>query len=240
MIPAPARRIRRSVAALAAAAALSLAAGCAGKGATEPDVVPPDFGDNDPQVIVGIGDSITFGIFDTDVELCQERYRPTSGYGPRLRRLTGKIVVNEGVCGEQSRDGAARVREVLRRWKPAVLLIDYSPNDILYGTGVLIGNLRLMIAAARQNGTVPILGTLTPALGDHQSWEPFIETANAHIRALCAEENIECADHWQAFVSDPAFARDPYALLSPDGLHPNAAGYTVMARTWRWPVLRTY
>jgi lysophospholipase L1-like esterase len=242
MIPPLAPRLRRSLAALAAVAALALAAGCSsgGGGSTGPEEPVTDFGTNNPNVIVGLGDSITFGIFDTGVDSCDERYRATAGYTPRLSGLTGKTVVNEGVCGEHSGEGAARVRSVLAHWKPAVLLIDYSPNDIFYGTDVVIGNLRRMIAAARQNKTVPVVGTLTPALGEHEAWEPFIETLNAHIRALCAEESVECADHWQAFIGSPAFGADPYALLSDDGLHPNGTGYTVMARTWRWPVLRVY
>lgn len=214
-------------------------AGCS-SGSSGPDDVDPDFGTNDPAVVVGLGDSITFGLYDGGVATCDESLRATVGYCPRLANLTGKRVINEGVCGETSSGGAARVREVLRRHKPGVLLIDYSPNDLFNGSSAVIENLRSMIAAARENKTVPVIGTLVPAVGAHQGWEPFIEDVNARIRALCLQEKIEYADHWQAFMSNPGFVRDPYTLLSADGLHPNAAGYQLMAATWRWPLLRVY
>jgi lysophospholipase L1-like esterase len=215
------------------------AAGCS-SGSSGPDDVDPDFGTNDPAVVVGLGDSITFGLFDGGAQTCDEGFRATVGYCPRLANLTGKRVINEGVCGETSNGGAARVRGVLQRYKPGVLLIDYSPNDLFNGSSAVIENLRSMITAARENKTVPIIGTLVPAVGEHLGWEPFIEDVNARIRALCLQENIEYADHWQAFKNNPGFARDPYTLLSADGLHPNTAGYQLMAGTWRWPLLRVY
>ena len=226
--------------ALALTFALGLTvAGCS-SGSSGPEDTDPDFGTNDPAVVVGLGDSITFGLFDAGVVTCDEQFRATAGFCPRLARLTSKIVINEGVCGETSQDGAARVAGVLQRWKPGVLLIDYSPNDLFVGTDAVIDNLRLMISAARENKTVPVIGTLVPAVGAHQGWEPFVEGLNARIRALCRQEGIEYADHWQAFTDNPGFASDPYTLLSEDGLHPNAAGYQLMAKTWRWPLLRVY
>ena len=62
---------------------------------------------------------------------------------------------------------------MLQRWRPGVILIDYSPNDIFNGSDAVIRNLRSMIAAARANKTVPILGTLVPAVGEHAGWELF-------------------------------------------------------------------
>jgi len=51
---------------------------------------------------------------------------------------------------------------------------------------------------------------------------------------------VPCADHYQAFISDPRYIEDPYALLADDGLHPNSNGYTVMAETWRGPLMGSY
>lgn len=215
---------------------------CTSRGGSSPTAPggDTDFGANDPSVVVALGDSITFGKHDVGVDTCDDDERSVGGFCPPLSRLTGKIVVNEGECGDDSFGGEERVQGVLRRWRPGVLLIDYSPNDIVNGTSALTRNLRAIVAAARSNHTVPILGTLVPAVGDHEGWEPFIVNANASIRALCQELGVECADHYQAFVSNPEYRSSPYALLDPDGLHPNTAGYAVMAKTWRWPVLRAY
>jgi lysophospholipase L1-like esterase len=219
---------------LAVVTLLALGVGCSGGGPNT------DFGDNDPDTVVALGDSITFGIFDLGVDTCDETYRSTAGYSSRLGHLTGKTVMNEGICGEQSSGGLARIESVLKQWRPGVVLIDYSPNDIFSGVDATISNLRAMIKAARANQTVPILGTLVPAVGEHAGWESFIEALNPQILALCAEEDLECADHHTAFTSDAGYIESPYALLSEDGLHPNAAGYTLMAETWRQPLMRLY
>jgi lysophospholipase L1-like esterase len=129
---------------------------------------------------------------------------------------------------------------VLRQWRPGVILIDYSPNDIGEGSDAVIQNLRAMIQAARANKTVPILGTLVPAVGMHEGWEFFIQDLNPKILALCSEEGVQCADHYSAFVNDPGFIASPYSLLYEDGLHPNSAGYALMAETWRGPLLHQY
>lgn len=219
---------------LAAVFLLTLGVGCSNGSDSA------DFGDNDPSIVVALGDSITFGAHDMGIEFCSESYRATLGFCPRLQGLTGKTVINEGKCGEQSGGGLERIDNVLRRWRPGVILIDYSPNDIFEGSDAVINNLRGMIAAARANKTVPILGTLVPAVGTHEGWEAFIQTLNPKILALCDEEGLQCADHHTAFVSDPGFTDSPYNLLDADGLHPNSEGYALMAATWREPLMRLY
>lgn len=229
---------------LAGGIALALAvgsSGCSSGGGSPTSVdIDPDFGANDPSVVVALGDSITFGAMDTGVEICDEFNRGAGGFCPPLQSLTGKTVVNEGICGEDSFGGVDRITTILRRHRPGVILIDYSPNDLFNGTEAVISNLRLMIDAARRNNTVPVIGTLLPTVGAHAGWNPFVISVNAQIRALCAELGLEYADHYQAFESDPGFLASPYALLSEDGLHPNHAGYALMAKTWRWPLLRVY
>jgi lysophospholipase L1-like esterase len=220
---------------VAAMLLLSAANGCSGGSDSG-----PDFGTNDPEVIVAMGDSITFGKHDGGVDSCAARYRETVGFCPRLEGLIGKTVVNEGECGATSEDGVDRVQDVLRDYQPGVLLILYSPNDIVNGSSTVIANLRTMIAAAVSNKTVPVVGTLTPATGDHEGWEPFIVSLNTQIRALCQELDVEYADHYEAFQADPGYAISPYALLWEDGLHPNGTGYELMAKTWNSALKRVY
>jgi lysophospholipase L1-like esterase len=237
MPPRNGRRTRAAAGALAAALALVLALGSCSSGSSSTE---PDFGTNDPSVVVALGDSITFGLFDTGIDSCDESLRKKGGFCPRLEAAAGKTVINRGFCGANSYDGVAAIEKVLDRFRPGVILIDYSPNDLVNGTEVTISNLRTMVLAARNHKTVPILGTLVPATGAHAGWMPFIEALNPQILKLCEEEDIECADHFKAFVNDPGFKISPYTLLDGDGLHPNAAGYQLMADTWLRPLLRSY
>ena len=223
--------------ALALVPLLSLGVGCSHGSDSTTDT---DFGNNDPSIVVALGDSITFGYGDSFVYSCSESYRGSIGFCPRLAGLTGKTVINEGRCGETSGEGLDRITSVLQRWRPGVVLLDYSPNDILNGTADVIRNLRGMIAIARANKTIPVLGTLVPEVGEHAGWEGFVVPLNAQILALCEEEGLQCADHHTAFATDPGFIASPYTLLSPDGEHPNAAGYELMAETWRMPLMRVY
>jgi lysophospholipase L1-like esterase len=225
---------------LAVALGLTFAvAGCSGGGTSEVEKLDPQ-GLNDRTLVVALGDSITFGVLDTNVPNCDDDRRGAGGFCVPLQPLSGKSVLNAGICGEDSYGGVNRTNQTLHRWRPSVILIDYSPNDIANGPEALISNLRLMIDAAFVNRTVPILGTLVPAVGDHEGWNPFIEAVNPLILALCVEKDIECADHNAAFRRDPRFLSSPYALLSEDGLHPNHEGYLVMAQTWADALKKVY
>ena len=221
--------------------ALAIAGGgCnSGGGTSAVEEMDPD-GTNFRSIVVALGDSITFGVQSVDEASCDESNRGSGGFCPPLEGLSGKTVINAGICGEDSYGGVDRINRVLQRFRPSVILIDYSPNDLDNGPHALISNLRIMIEAARVNHTVPIIGTMTPANGEHRGWEPFIEAANPLILELCAEEGLECADHFNAFENDPGYSASPYALLLEDGLHPNPAGYALMAETWERSLRRVY
>ena len=77
---------------------LALGVGCSRGSFSTTDT---DFGNNDPSLVVALGDSITFGYGDTYVFSCGETYRRgTIGFCPRLAGLTGKTVINGGGSGE--------------------------------------------------------------------------------------------------------------------------------------------
>ena len=213
--------------------------GCKQKGTSAVDQLDPD-GLNDRSIVVALGDSITFGVLDTNVPDCGESNRGAGGFCPPLEALASKTVINEGKCGEDSFDGVDRIDSVLRRWRPSVILLDYSPNDLFHGPHGTALRLRIMVDAALKNHTVPIIGTLIPATSYHAGWEAFITTLNPLILELCAEKGLECADHHAAFVNDPGYMADPFALLTEDGEHPNHAGYLLMAETWNKSLQRVY
>lgn len=225
---------------IALALALVVAGGgCHSEGTSVVDELDPDH-TNDRSIILALGDSITFGVLDTNVESCDQSNRDAGGFCPPLAARLDKTVVNAGRCGDDSFGGVDRISGLLRRFRPSVILLDFSPNDLMFGSDTTINNLRIMIDAARANRTVPIIGTLVPATSIHSGWNPFIVDVNNKIRALCVEQGLECADHHTAFVNDPGFMASPDALLAEGGLHPNHAGYLLMAETWYQSVRRVY
>jgi lysophospholipase L1-like esterase len=169
-----------------------------------------DFGNNDPNVYVAMGDSITAG-----------------GYPAVLAGMLGKPVINRGVGGAGSADGAARVQGILNSYKPGYLLILYGANDATHGHDpeATIGYLRSIIQTAKANKTVPVIGTLTPMSAEHAAYDAAASSLSAMIRAMAGEEKAAVADLESAFGG-----RSEY--LEADGLHPNAAGTALIAQTF--------
>ena len=93
-------------------------------------------------IILAFGDSLTLGV-GTEPEL---------SYPAQLERLTGRRVINAGVSGEISRDGAKRLPVLLDRDKPQLVIICHGGNDILrhLDRQALRDNLRSMVEAARK------------------------------------------------------------------------------------------
>jgi lysophospholipase L1-like esterase len=175
---------------------------------------PSDFGDNDANTVLCMGDSLTKGT-------CAPAGAP---YPDRVARITGKRVVNAGVCGARAMDGADRVTSQLAKHKPGYLLILYGANDATSGTGLgaLVADLRAMILAAKANKTFPIIGTLTPMYDEHGYGAGRAREMSAEIRNLAKQEGVPVADLESEFGGDRA-------LIQPDGLHPSDAGTELMA-----------
>ena len=173
-----------------------------------------DFGDNDYNRCVALGDSITEG------------HGLNSGeeYPAQLAVMIGKTVINEGNGGENSDSGAARTDSVLRRHKPGYIFVLYGANDIIHGRShaSTIESLRTIINKAKENKTIPVIATLTPANESHSFMSGDIEQLNTLIRQLTAETGTTLVDLAHAFG-------DGTDLLDDDGLHPNANGATVIA-----------
>ncbi len=143
-----------------------------------------DAGGNNINVIVCLGDSIT----DT-------------GYPSDLSKLTGLTAYEEGVRGERSAGGAARIDGVLSGYKPAYICILYGANDVInhLPSSTVTGNLEAMVIAARANGTIPILATLTPMFGTRESYAEEARATSAAIRDLASRLGVALADLEKAF-----------------------------------------
>lgn len=187
--------------------------GCGGgDNITGPD--PPDIGNNNPNVYVAIGNSITEAGFALS----------GSPYPARLSSMTGETVVNEGHGGETSGAGAARVTGALAQYKPAGLLILFGANDVIFriNTATIIANLRAIIQAAKANQTRPIIANLTPMYDSHAAFQGGVNELNPLIQQLASEEGADFVDLASAFGNNRS-------LMQADGLHPTDEGNQIIA-----------
>ena len=72
-------------------------------------------------ILLAFGDSLTSGVGT----------RPELSYPIQLSRLLARKVVNAGVSGEVSAEGARRLPGLLDQIKPELLIICHGGNDIL-------------------------------------------------------------------------------------------------------------
>jgi lysophospholipase L1-like esterase len=234
------RRIARGL--LAAAALAALAAGCRGSDSSASPDSPTlfDIGSNDPSVVVAFGDSISAGVDSYD----------GTGYRDDLERRfandgrPGVRVLDEGIGGSESSAGVERIVEVLRRDRPAALVLLYGTNDELRNLPQAIylrevvattsENLRRIIDACRANRTLVVLSTIPPVCGPARARQRAnIASMNEKIRQIGRELSaldlgVMLADPWNAFLAKAP--PDGCALISPErGNHPNDAGYALLA-----------
>jgi len=167
-----------------------------------------DFGDNDPNLVIALGDSVTRG----------KGLRP---YPSILGEMIGLRVVNAGVGGNRARDGAARLSGVLNQ-KPGYVLSLFGLNDAFHGGRIedTVNALRGMIYEVRRNGSIPALGTLPPQNGSYSFMSGHVAALNEEIVALGREQLIRVADISGTVGLDG---------ISRDGLHPNQDGLRAIA-----------
>jgi lysophospholipase L1-like esterase len=118
---------------------------------------------------------------------------------------------------------------------PAVVVILAGTNDVAQNTGPMteemtLDDFRAMTEMARVNGIKVVVASILPA-GEffwHQGLEPApkIRALNARLAAWCKAEGIVWVNYYTP-MADANGAMKPE--LSPDGVHPNAAGYAIMA-----------
>lgn len=144
-------------------------------------------------------------------------------------------VVNRGISGQTTPQMLARFRSDVIALKPKAVHILAGVNDIAGNTGPVTladieGNLASMVEIAQANDVRVVLGTVLPAIGF--SWAPAIQPApsiaqlNAWIRAYAAEHRLVLADYYPALALPDGSMRPELSL---DGVHPNKAGYRIMA-----------
>ncbi len=147
----------------------------------------------------------------------------------------GKGYVNRGISGQTTAQMVVRFHPDVVRLKPAVVVILAGTNDVAGNTGPMtpemtLEDFRAMAEMARANGIKVVITSILPA-GDFP-WRkglmpaPKIQALNARLEAWCKAEGMVWVDYYSA-LADASGAMKPG--LSVDGVHPNAAGYAIMA-----------
>lgn len=147
--------------------------------------------------------------------------------------------VNRGIRAQTTSQLLLRFRQDVVELRPAVVAILGGTNDLAGNTGPttmdeITGNLATMAELARVHGIRAVLGSVTPVHRASLAALKFavlrpvdkIAALNAWLRNYCAEEGLGLADYYSAMADAQGMMRKE---LADDGLHPNAAGYAVMA-----------
>ncbi len=147
----------------------------------------------------------------------------------------GKPYVGRGISGQTTPQMLVRFRQDVLDLKPAVVLILAGTNDIAGNTGpstmeMIEGNLASMVELARANGLRPVLSSVLPAYD--YPWRPGLHPAekiialNAWMKQYAAAHHLVYLDYWTAMADERHGLRGD---LTTDGVHPNEAGYRLMA-----------
>lgn len=159
-------------------------------------------------VILAFGDSLTHGT----------GAHGKQSYPAILAELSGHRVINAGVPGEVSVQGLKRLPNLLDQHNPALLILCHGGNDILRKKDMekMQSNLVKMIAMAEKRD-IPVLMLAVPKFGLFLSAAPEYGQVAERTGVLFIEDLLP------EILGDKA--------LKSDTVHPNAAGYRVMAES---------
>jgi len=177
-----------------------------------------------PPVILVLGDSLSaaYGIALADgwVALLQGRLRE--------RGLDWRVV-NAGLSGDTTAGGLTRLPELLKRHRPAILIVELGANDGLRGLKptVVRDNLARIIQAGRAAGSRVLLTgiQLPPNYG-----AAYNQAFQAVFQDLAAAQGVPLVPGLLAGVAEDR------ALMQADGVHPGVAAQPRILDNV-WPVL---
>ena len=146
-----------------------------------------------------------------------------------------KPYVGRGISGQTTPQMLVRFRQDVIALEPAVVVILAGTNDIAGNTGpstqaMIEDNLISMVELAKANGIRVVLSSVLPAYD--YPWRPGLEPAgkivalNKWMRDYASTHDVVYLDYHSAMADERQGLR---ADLSEDGVHPNEAGYRIMA-----------
>jgi lysophospholipase L1-like esterase len=151
----------------------------------------------------------------------------------------GKPYINRGISGQTTPQMLIRFRQDVVNLQPKVVIILAGTNDIAGNTGPerledIEANYVSIAEIARANHIAVVFSSILPVHNyTPESQEQFAErppakilTLNAWLKNYCATAGCIFLDYFSAMVDDKGLLKRD---LAEDGLHPNAAGYKIMA-----------
>jgi len=147
----------------------------------------------------------------------------------------GKPYINRGIGGQTSPQMLVRFRQDVIDLKPKVVIILAGTNDIAGNTGPMTleqteDNLASMAELAAANGIRVVLCSILPVFD--YPWAPGLEPApkivelNTWLNNYAAQKGFVYVDFYAATKNERGGLPPE---LSRDGVHPNSAGYAIMA-----------
>src|SRR5215470_16571906 len=151
----------------------------------------------------------------------------------------GKPYVNRGIGGQTTPQMLVRFRQDVIDLQPKVVVILAGTNDIAGNTGPMRNedieaNYASFAELARAHGIGLVYSSVLPVHNYTEKSKDFfaqrppsrILELNTWLKNYCAENKIIYLDYFSALVDDKGLLKKD---LADDGLHPNAAGYKIMA-----------
>jgi lysophospholipase L1-like esterase len=149
------------------------------------------------------------------------------------------VVINRGVDGQSTPEMLVRFRQDVIDLHPKVLVVLAGTNDIAGVTGPtrnehIEANYATMAELASAHHIRVIFASLLPVYNyTAESKESFalrprerILALNAWLKDYCDKNDLVYLDYYSALIDSQGMLQ---RQLSDDGLHPNAAGYKIMA-----------
>jgi len=151
----------------------------------------------------------------------------------------GKAYINRGIDGQTTPQMLVRFRQDVIDLHPKVVVMLAGTNDIAGVTGRtsnedIESNYASMAELARAHGIRMVFASVLPVHNyTHDAEESFalrprerILALNKWLKDYCAKNRLVYLDYFSALVDERGMLT---RTLSDDGLHPNDAGYKIMA-----------
>lgn len=151
----------------------------------------------------------------------------------------GKPYVNRGIGGQTTPQMLVRFRQDVIDLQPKVVVILAGTNDIAGNTGPMRNqdieaNYASLAELARVHGIRVVYASVLPVHSYTERSKDFfaqrpmsrILELNTWLKEYCDKNKIAYLDYFSALVDDKGLLKKD---LADDGLHPNDAGYKIMA-----------